>query len=273
MDCELRNPEARIAACGRQLENTVLERKQQRLVRLVEAVNGRGILHLSHAAELLGVSEMTVRRDVAGSKGRLSTLGGYVVSEADLNGSGYALDREEDVRRGAKARACEHALALIEADDTIFIDCGTTMPHLASRLPADYNLTVVCYALNIAAIVAEKPGVQLVVMGGLYHSSSATLSGEDGLATLRRVRLNKAFVSAGGVHPSRGVSCSNFHEVAVKRAAIDNALGTYLVVDSGKFGKVKPAHFADLGDFAGVVSERGLDSADGFWARPVPVEN
>jgi DeoR family deoxyribose operon repressor len=106
-------------------------------------------------------------------------------------------------------------------------------------------------------------------MGGLYHSSSASLSGEDGLATLRRVRLNKAFISAGGVHPSRGVSCSNFHEVPAKRAVIENALGAYLVVDSGKFGKVTPAHFADLCDFAGVISEGGLNSADGVAQRTV----
>jgi DeoR family transcriptional regulator, deoxyribose operon repressor len=233
--------------------------KHERIGRLIEAVSSRRMLPLSDAAIMLGVSEMTVRRDIAESGGRLNALGGYVVSEADL-GPNYVLDREADSHRMAKAAACEHALSLVEADDAIFIDCGTTTPHLASRLPNDLNLTVVCYAINLAEILAKRDGIQLVVMGGIFHPSSASFSGEDGLATLRRVRLNKAFVSAGGVHPSRGVSCSNFHEVAAKRAAIENALVSYLVIDSSKFGKVTPAHFAERGDFRAVICEEGISA-------------
>lgn len=229
----------------------------QRHGRLIEAVEGLGPLRLRDAANLLSVSEMTVRRDIAASRGRLTTLGGYVMSGLDLNAAGYSFDRELDVHRNAKEAACQHAFRLIEHSDTIFIDCGTTMPHLASRLPADLSLTVVTFALNVAEIVAKRPGVQLLLIGGLYHRSSASFSGEVGLHPLKRIRLNKAFISAGGVHSSRGVSCSNFHEVPVKRAAIDSALANYLVIDSSKFGTVRSAHFAEIGEFRAVISEDG----------------
>ena len=66
-----------------------------------------------------------------------------------------------------------------------------------------------------------------------------------------------AFVSAGGVHPKLGVSCANFSEVAMKRAVIENAAESYLVIDSSKLDKVKAAHFADCSDFTAILSERG----------------
>ena len=249
-------------------DGNVATDRQQRLGRLTEVVNGVGFLRLREAANLLAVSEMTVRRDIAASRGRLSTLGGYVMSGLDLNGSGYSLDRELDVRRNAKAEACRHALRLIEPSDTLFVDCGTTMPNLAAQLPSDMNLTVVTYALNIAEIVAKRPGVQLLLIGGLYHTSSASFSGEDGLHALKRVRLNKAFFSAGGVHATRGVSCSNFHEVPPKRAAMDSALVSYLIVDSSKFGTVRPAHFADIGEFRALITEEGTGPFSLDNARP-----
>ncbi len=74
---------------------------------------------------------------------------------------------------------------------------------------------------------------------------------------LKDIRVNKAFVSAGGVHPKLGVSCANFSEVGMKRAIIENAAESYLVIDSSKLDKVKAAHFAECSDFVAILSERG----------------
>jgi DeoR family deoxyribose operon repressor len=92
-----------------------------------------------------------------------------------------------------------------------------------------------------------------MLLGGLYHASSQSFSSEEALAYLRKIGINKAFISAGGVHPTRGVSCSNFHEVAVKQAAIAGAMENILVVDESKLGSLKPAFFADLDVFAKIV--------------------
>jgi DeoR family transcriptional regulator, deoxyribose operon repressor len=231
-------------------------RKQQRCSTLLEQVQKKGRLSLKKAADQLQVSEMTIRRDVAASGGRLSALGGYIL--ADQPSTPYALEREHDANRAAKALACQYACSLIEPEDTLFLDCGTTMPHLAERLPDDLDLTVVCYALNVAEILARKRGIRMVLMGGLYHASSASFEGESGLAILKSIRLNKAFISAGGVHVSRGISCSNFHEVPVKRIAMENALSSFLVVDSSKFGKLKPAYFAEQAAFEAMITESGI---------------
>src|ERR1700744_5754234 len=106
------------------------------------------------------------------------------------------------------------------------------MQALADCLPGEMSLSVICYSLNGASIVTHSPATQVMVMGGLYHPSSQSFSSDDGLSYLRRLGINKAFISAGGVHWTRGASCSNFHEVAIKQAVIATAVETTLVVDA-----------------------------------------
>lgn len=222
-----------------------------RLQKLQRAVEKGGALHLKDAAELLNVSEMTVRRDLAASNGALSCLGGYIAQQ--LTGKRYTLERELDQHARDKRLASQSAIASIREGDTIFIDCGTTMQVLADCLPENLPLSVICYSMNIASIVARRPATQVMLIGGLYHPSSQSFSSEEGVAYLRKLGINKAFVSAGGIHPVRGASCSNFHEVAIKTAAIATAMESILVVDSSKLGSLKPAFFAGLDAFTRVV--------------------
>jgi DeoR family transcriptional regulator, deoxyribose operon repressor len=238
-----------------------LAKSQRRIASIFEAVQQGGHQPLQRLAKTLGVSEMTIRRDVAGTDGRLAVLGGKVVLGRELSG-GYALDSELNSHALAKLAASRHAATLIGSEDTVFVDCGSTMAHLAGLLPSDQTVTVVTYALNIASIVARNPGIRLVMIGGVYHEASAAFSGGLGLGVLEGVRINKAFVSAGGVHRTLGVSCSNFYEVPAKLAAIRNAADCYVLADKSKYGQVKPAHFAELETFAGYINEEGVFDAE-----------
>jgi Transcriptional regulators of sugar metabolism len=236
-------------------------RKGERIDELTRTLARRGVVHLREAAALLGVSEMTIRRDVGANPDRFAYLGGHIVAAADVAGdASYVIDREADSHAAAKLAACRNALALIRPDDTIFIDCGTTLVHLAALLPEDLPVTVVTYALNVANRLAEKPNARMILLGGVYNPSSASFSGEDAVESLGRYGITKAFVSAGGVDAERGVSCSHLHEVPFKQKAIAGALESYLVVDDSKFGKIRPVYFAKVGDFRAIVSESGAAS-------------
>jgi DeoR family deoxyribose operon repressor len=218
---------------------------------------GQSHLKLSAIAADLGVSEMTVRRDVTESGGRFACLGGHVIGAQNDVAGDYVLEQEVDHHAAAKAAACAKAVKLIEEDDTIFIDCGTTTPRLAALIPAEMRLTAVCYSLNVADILSRRQNMRLILLGGLFHPAAASFSGEAALEQLRRLSINKAFISAGGVHETRGVTCSHFHEVPVKQAAIARAVESYLVVDASKFGKVRAAHFAETSAFTSIVSDQG----------------
>ncbi|MFT0532381.1 DeoR family transcriptional regulator [Castellaniella hirudinis] len=229
--------------------------RDQRLARLAALMDTHEILRLRDAAALLGVSAMTVRRDMAKGDAPLQCLGGYIVSsQPQAAHSDYSLDQEKDFHAAAKDLACQAASQLIEAHDTVFIDCGTTTPYLAQRIPLHQHVTVVCYSLNVAEILAARDDIRLIVLGGLYHPEAASFSGLESIETLKRINLNKAFLSAGGVDQTHGVTCSHFHEVPIKQMALQQAVKKYLVVDQSKIGKVRAACFAAQDDFDLIIS-------------------
>lgn len=229
-----------------------------RLERIGAMLAGQSHLKLAAIAADLGVSEMTVRRDVMESGGRFACLGGHVIGAQNDATGDYILEQEIDHHAAAKTVACAKAVKLIEEDDTIFIDCGTTTPRLAALIPHEMRLTVVCYSLNVAEILSHRKATRLILLGGLFHPAAASFSGEAALEELKRVNINKAFISAGGVHETRGVTCSHFHEVPVKQTAISRALESHLVVDASKYGKVRAAHFAEIAAFTSIVSDSSL---------------
>jgi DeoR family deoxyribose operon repressor len=165
----------------------------------------------------------------------------------------YTLEQELDQHTQYKLLACQRAAESIRDGDTVFIDCGTTMQSSAECLPAGMSLSVVCYSMNVATIITRRPNTQVMLIGGLYHASSQSFFSEEALTYLHKLGINKAFISAGGVHPARGASCSNFHEVAIKQAAIASAMESILVVDESKLVRLKPAFFADLDAFSRII--------------------
>ncbi|POR54784.1 DeoR family transcriptional regulator [Paraburkholderia eburnea] len=232
--------------------------KSERLCALADAIAQHKVVHLRDAAALLGVSEMTVRRDIAASPDQFTYLRGYIVSATDVqNGAGYSLEQEKDHFAQAKAEASAIAAKLIADNDTLFVDCGTTLTTLARLIRADLHVTVVCYSLNVAEILRRKPNVRMILLGGLYVSASDSFSADETLDILRRMGINKAFISAGGVDETRGVTCWNFHEVAIKQAAMQSAVERHLVIDSSKFGVVKAARFSQIGEFDSIITEQG----------------
>jgi DeoR family deoxyribose operon repressor len=227
--------------------------RERRIAALRELIMARGAVPLKDAARLLRVSSMTIRRDLATPNAPLACLGAHVVDSLPADPARYTLEAERDQHADAKRAACRRAAALVKAGDSLFIDCGTTMPHLVEALPPGIPLSIVCYSLNIAATLSHRPNTQLMLLGGLYHPSAETFLSEDSLGYLRRLGIDKAFLSAGGVHPQRGVSCSNFNEVPVKQAAIAVAAETILVVDDSKLGQLKPAIFSPLAAFSRLI--------------------
>ncbi|EFH11346.1 DeoR/GlpR family DNA-binding transcription regulator [Teichococcus cervicalis] len=242
------------------------QRRGERLARLEALLQESGPARLEEAARQLGVSSMTLRRDLARpglaeSRG-LALLGGHVVpARASPRPGPYALEREQDQHAAAKRQAAQHAARLVREGDTLFIDCGTTTPHLVQALPPGLALTVVCYALNIATLLARRPNTRLVLLGGLYHPGATTFSSDESLASLRRLRLNTAFLSAAGVDAAQGATCVHFNEVPVKQMALAGAAQRVLVVDGSKLGQLRPAYFAPLSAFSRIVTDASAPEA------------
>lgn len=239
--------------------------RDQRMKKMQTYVRMHKSSTIQEIADMLGVSHMTVRRD-------LNTLtefdplkvihGGVIFREEDTEHTDrYSIGKAKTTMFDEKMRIAEKAVSLIEADDIIIIDAGSTGELIASLLPEDIPLTVICYALNIATVVSNKKNCSLIVTGGYFHQSSMVLESNEGLQLLKQNRANKTFITASGVNFELGVTCSNFFERTTKQTALNSASVRILVADSSKFGVVRTGHYADVEDFDIIITDTGVQEA------------
>ncbi len=240
-----------------------VDRKQARVTRLLDEVTRQKSLHVRDAAELLDVSEMTVRRDVRNNENFFQFLGGHIMAaDGSAQRTPYDLTEASERNEAAKKAACAACVPLIREKDTIFVDCGTTLPHLVGMIPVDMEVTLICYALNIADMAVRKPNIRLVVIGGTYHPPTASFYPLDEDATLAQFAIGHAFISAAGVDADLGATCTTFREAGLKRAAMARARSSVLVVDRSKIGQIKSACIADLAEFDVILTEKGEMTRD-----------
>lgn len=208
----------------------------ERRARLLAMVTEQGYCATMELARGLGVSDMTVRRDVQRlaeqGKVRLVHGGVSVLPQTALQGNG---DYDERATRMAAAKHAvgRHAATLVDAGDVIAIDAGTTTLELAKALP-NVPFTVVTNSVPVIAELLGKRHVQLVGLGGELHHDTQSFAGAATIATLENLRVDRLFLAASGVGEN-GVYCANDFDAVTKRALIEVADEVVLVVDSSKF--------------------------------------
>lgn len=221
-------------------------------------------LTVSQLASWLQVSEMTIRRDLdrMARNGEVWRVhGGVVLREQDeLVGKRH---RENQEQKRLIAARC---MTLIEADDVIGLDAGTTTEELARQLvnAGPRPLTIVTHALNIAAILMDDPTLAVTMAGGDVRASTQSLVGPMTRAFYGQVRITKAFVGVVGISREEGLSNSNFPEVEIKQALMERSGRVYVLADSSKLGHRAFSVFAPVTAAHGIVTD---GDAPGDWIQ------
>ena len=237
-----------------------VDRKKSDRIKLIQqALHDQKAIHLREMAALLDVSEMTLRRDLGRHPDKFHLLGGHITLAFDPTETAeYKLTEQGTRHVEEKRRIGKLAAAFIQPGDTVFFDCGTTVPFVVDFIPDDLEFTAVCNSLNVLLKLQQKPNCSIVMCGGTFHRKNQVFEHRDESSILDNVRLTWAFVSAAGVSQTLGVTCFNFNEVEVKQKVLRQAQHCMLLADHTKFDAVKTAHFATLEHFHVVVSDKKL---------------
>lgn len=231
----------------------------ERRRRILEIVEARGSVRVRDLAQLLGVTEPTVRKDVADlDRQRLlhRTHGGAIGRRPS-----YEPDLSVRVSRNADAKTAiaYTCLAEIKDGDAIFLDSGTTMLAIAEALvsadPAGSrfgrgpvtpnNVNVLTNSLEVARVLAPAPGVRHTVLGGQYRAAGRCLVGPLAIDALQRFTLNIAFIGITGLSES-GLTVADLSEAEVKTAAMERARRVVVPMDHTKLGATDFVKVCDL---------------------------
>jgi DeoR family transcriptional regulator, deoxyribose operon repressor len=238
------------------------QKRQDRITKILAALQQTHESSFRELSLLLGVSEMTVRRDLEllsnERKVRLVHAGAILSGRESATLAAYTLPPDFATAGGEKARIGKKAASLLEPGDVIIIDAGSTTEWMARSLPPSLPLTVLCYALNILVAVSGDEKRRVVFAGGALRNDTLVFESPEGVSLLRRYRANKAFLSAGGLSDTLGVTCEDPVEAELKKAAVASSQTRILLVDSRKFAAVKPSWFAELRDFHAVITDTGV---------------
>ncbi len=227
--------------------------RAERILMLLEVMPS---LRLRDVAQELGVTEMTLRRDAASGKAGFACQGGYIVRD---HGTG-AYDFDDEMRRAseAKRRAAAHAATLVPEGACVFLDTGTTLPHLARMLVRGRVRRIATHCLTVAERLHGTTDAEIEMIGGRLRSRTRSCHPADPQAALAGLGIDIAFLSAGGLDDDGRLTCSHDYEVALKRAVIGQSKASWVVMDSSKIGQRRPAGYATLAELSGVVTEHGI---------------
>lgn len=239
----------------------------QRRTQIMAALRRVGFLSVADLSEQLGVSQMTVRRDLR----RLADSG-----EAVLVHGGVSLPPGGPAGPGFTSRALSHADAklavataaarLVQPGDTIGIDSGTTAVEVAHALPADFNGCVITHSVPVLASMLSRPQVRVIGIGGELLHDNQSMVGFAALDVLRRMRVRLLFLGASAVD-ARGAYVRSEVELTTKHALMDIADEVVLVVDASKLSSAAPVRLCGFDRIDAVVVNAPLPESVAAAAR------
>lgn len=235
----------------------------ERRARIVAALQARNAVRVTTLREDLGVSEVTIRRDLAilEQEGVLArTHGGAVRRLRVADEPGY---EENAVTFAAeKERIARAAAAMIEPHDTVFLGSGTTVAHMMHHIDPNLEGRIVTHNLDA---VAEARGlrVELVFLGGLYRPSLGAVEGAWPLDMIQRFNADKAFLGADGLDAKAGLTTSRIAVASIELAMIRRTRGEVVVLaDHSKIGQVGAVVICPLDQIDVVLIDGGIGRDD-----------
>ncbi|MCW2566098.1 MAG: transcriptional regulator, DeoR family [Mycobacterium sp.] len=234
-------------------------RKADRFGRILELLSQGGSVAVSDLSAELGVSEATIRRDLRAldEQKLLERAHGGAVSQ----GTAYELPvrYRAGQARAEKQRIARAALERVRDGDVIALTGGTTTTEVGRQLVHRSGLSVVTNALNIAAELAIRPNLKLIVTGGVARGSSYELVGPLAESTLHSINIDVAFVGVDGIDRDAGLTTQNETEAATNRVLIERSRRVIVVADASKLGRVVFASICPVSAVDELLTEADAD--------------
>jgi DeoR/GlpR family transcriptional regulator of sugar metabolism len=220
--------------------------------RLLTFLQASGHASVADLAEGLGVTSATIRRDLQqlASEGRLlRTYGGATLPDRRT---------VRDTRTLAAKRAIGAVAAHLVVDgSTIAIGSGSTTLELA-RCLVDRRLTVITNALDVANVLVDRAGIELILLGGAIRPRMHSMLGHLAELATNELRADTLFIGIGAISVEHGLMNDSIPEIQTDRALRRMARTVVVLADATKFDLVAPAWVFGLDEVDTIVTDPAL---------------
>jgi DeoR/GlpR family transcriptional regulator of sugar metabolism len=241
-------------------ENSVRrEDRQQAIVNLL--VTARAV-ETDDLAKRFDVSKMTVHRDLdeLERSGVLRKVrGGATVEPGTQFESDFRIRARQN--GAAKARMARAAAALVEPGMTVMVNDGSMAAELAGPLVDRAPLTVITNNAALIDALRDAPSVRLIALGGVFDAKYNGFFGVVTEGALARLRADLAFISTPAVTSLRAFHMDD-EVVRTKRAMMEAAARSCLLINHTRFGRTALHELARLSEFDHIITDAPPDAAE-----------
>ena len=225
--------------------------------RILELLHQQGSVSVTALAELLKVSEVTIRKDLSFLEAQKKL---YRAHGSAILISPYISDRhvnEKEKQSVGEKRAIGLAAAsLITQDDSIIIASGTTMLFFARELETRGKLTVITASVPVTSILSQNLNIDVVELGGVVRNSSVSVVGHFAEEMLKHSSCSKLYLGFDGIDPDFGYTTTNMMEAKLNRVMMAAAEKTIILADGSKFGRRGFSKICYLEDVDQIITDR-----------------
>lgn len=220
---------------------------EQRHEMILKILEEKRSITVTELTELLNISESTARRDIVmlDKAGKLvKVFGGAVLSDTTYQSAEPTVTQKVEINREEKIQIARYAASLIQPQDFVYIDAGTTTGYMLGFIE-ETDATFVTNAVAHAQRLAAK-GMYVLLVGGTLKSTTEAVVGTNAALTLKDYHFTKGFFGTNGVSRTAGFTTPDANEALVKRTALEQCRTAYVLCDNSKFNVVSSVTFASL---------------------------
>ncbi len=226
--------------------------------KILEILDDLGQVNVNDLSRDMEVSEVTIRNDLdklEKSKLLIRAHGGAFKT----NNIALAVSEKRNINHNYKRLIGKKAVTLIEDNDSVILDSGTTTFEISNNLQSFEKLTVISNALDIVNNLSKYKNLQVFMPGGYLKEFSMSLVGPMAERNLKQLYCKKVFLGIDGIKPDVGIFTHHMEEAYLNQIMIDIAEEVIVVADSSKFKKSGLAFIADFNKIDKIITDAHIE--------------
>lgn len=244
-----------------------MNKKASREEYILNALQSSSRMTTGEAANILGISEATVRRvfsDLEKAGKVVRNYGGIQLAE---NAPSYSFEQREKIFQQEKVGIGRLAAAAVSDEDTIYLDCGTTIFQMTLALSARIarnefsSLRIITNSIANTQAIAPSPNCKVYLIGGEYNDRRRDFSGPLTEKYLAPFHFTKCFLGCDGMHIQSGFSSNQIDISSLNTCVIERSDSKYVLLDSSKFNQCSLIAYAGLSEIDGIFTNEIPDAS------------
>lgn len=229
-----------------------VEKRREKIVQMTEAA---GRISISYLAEILNVSDLTIRRDIDAleQRGLVYRRYGEAIclkfQHQTQTQTTFDVDQKGDIRDAIAKRGAR----FVTDGETIFVNTSSTALQIIEHVNAT-NVTIVTNSTR-ASEISAKSHITILVTGGQVFMPRGVLSGEFALNNIKTASAHGCFVGCAGISATAGITSTSLQEATINATMMSRSDTVYLLADSSKIGVEAGFSYAQLSQIDVLITD------------------